>query len=292
LTTIIAAAGLVLGAAGPAAAAPAYPPPNGRCVDTAGVLGQQLCDRITAVLRGDEERSSDEIAVAVVPTTGDATIETWATRLFNSWGVGKKGQDNGVLLVVAVNDRHLRIATGRGIGGRLTDGTANEIINAMITPEFRKGAYAAGILAGLDEIRRRIGHTIVPGSELTALASAAQPGAGVPGGPYAAGPPLPDAQSAGPDFSGDAGSGSDSGATSVLYGLVPVGLVALVAIGALIRRGGGGSGWTGTRSRSYWAGGGSSGRSGSDGSSGSSFGGGSSGFGGGGSAGGGSSGSW
>ena len=165
------AGAMILGIAAPAAADVPYPAPNGRCVDTVGVLGTDLCGRITATLMADETASSDEVAVAVVPTTESASIETWATGLFNTWGVGKKGQDNGVLLVVAVKDHRMRIATGRGMGERLSDSRAGEIISSTITPEFKAGRYAAGILAGLDAIRSAIGHTVTPDNALAALAA-------------------------------------------------------------------------------------------------------------------------
>src|SRR5439155_10467004 len=156
LTVVAVVVGLgVLVSAAPAAADTPYPPADGRCVDTAGMLGAGMCPRVTAALLADERStaSADEIAVAIVPTTGGTPIESWATGLFNTWGVGKKGVDNGVLLVVAVNDHRVRIATGRGLGARLSDGQASEIVNATITPEFRAGRYPSGVLAGLGPIR-------------------------------------------------------------------------------------------------------------------------------------------
>jgi uncharacterized protein len=168
---VIGVAGAVIfGIAAPAAADVPYPAPNGRCIDTAGVLGTDVCDRVTAMLMADETASSDEVAVAVVPTTESTSIETWATGLFNSWGVGKKGQDNGVLLVVAIKDHRMRIATGRGMGERLSDSRAAGIISSTITPDFKAGRYAAGILAGLDEIRRAIGRPVTQNNALAALA--------------------------------------------------------------------------------------------------------------------------
>lgn len=155
---------------GPAAAAPGYPGAQGRCVDRTQVLGAALCARITAVLLADEKRSTDEIAVAVVPTTGDATIESWSTGLFDTWGVGKAAEDNGVLLVVAVDDHRVRLETGRGLIARLPDSAAKEIVDTVITPRFADDAYATGILNGLDEVRRRLGHPL-NGVTLAALAS-------------------------------------------------------------------------------------------------------------------------
>jgi uncharacterized protein len=165
--------GTVLGTASSATAAPAYPRADGRCVDSTGVLGPQICAKVTKILLRDEARTSDEIAVAVVADTGDASIEQWSTGLFNAWGVGKHDKDNGVLLVVAVDDRRLRLETGRGMAKRLDDTEAADIIDTVITPRFAEDEYAAGILGGLDEVRRRLGHPVGENARLLALAATA-----------------------------------------------------------------------------------------------------------------------
>lgn len=239
LVVSLVAGGLVL-IGGPAVAAPssvpgaaAYPQ-AAVCVDTAGALSSGTCARITAVLDQDEQASPDhdEIAVAVVPTTGNASIETWATGLFNAWGVGQAGKDNGVLLVVALEDRALRIATGDGLRGRLPDGTASEIIGGTITPLLRDGRTEDAVLAGLDGIRTALGHDI-SGSAL------------------AAGVTVPD------PFADDAGSGDDGGSgsgTGIL--IVIVVLVAVVGVVWSFIRGDSGGGYSDddgsyTRRRSY-----------------------------------------
>lgn len=135
-------------------------PAAGACVDTAGALGPAVCRKITAVLAADEKATTDEIAVAVVPTTGGVPIETWATGLFNAWGVGKAGADNGVLLVIAVQDRRLRLVTGDGIRSRLPDWQASEIVGGTITPFMKEGRTADAVLAGLDAVRRELGHRV------------------------------------------------------------------------------------------------------------------------------------
>ncbi|MEV4642475.1 TPM domain-containing protein [Actinoplanes sp. NPDC049548] len=169
---VLLAAALV-GMASPAQAAPAYPRATGRCVDQTGVLGAPLCKKITAILLRDEKAASDEIAVAVVPTTGDDSIEDWSTGLFNTWGVGKKDENNGVLLVVAIDDHHVRLETGRGLGDRLTDDEAQRIVDDVITPPFTDEQYPQGILAGLDEVRRTLGHRIPANARLESLAASA-----------------------------------------------------------------------------------------------------------------------
>jgi uncharacterized protein len=152
----------------PAAAAPAgapYPKPA-VCVDQAAALGAGTCARITQVLRADEKVTGDEIAVAVVQTTGGASIETWGTGLFNAWGVGKQDRNNGVLLVIAVADHRLRIVTGRGLATRLPVGSASEIVDGTITPLMRAGRTQDAVLAGLDGIRRALGHDVTASTEL------------------------------------------------------------------------------------------------------------------------------
>jgi uncharacterized protein len=172
MTASVFAAISVVGVAAPAEAAPAYPKANGRCVDQTAVLGQDLCAKVTAILLRDEKSTSDEIAVAVVPTTGASSIEAWSTGLFNTWGVGKKAKNNGVLLVVAVEDHKVRLETGRGVANRLGDSDAVNIVDD-ITSHFSDDEYALGILTGLDDVRRQLGHTVPTNALLAPLAATA-----------------------------------------------------------------------------------------------------------------------
>lgn len=237
----------VLGTASPVLAAPAYPRPAGRCVDTAGVLGARLCAKVTAVLLRGETRTADEIAVAVVPTTGAASIEAWSTGLFNSWGVGKKDRNNGVLLVVAVDDRRLRLETGRGMAQRLSDSAAKNIIDTVITPRFASGSYAEGILAGLDEVRRHLGHAVPRDARLLPLvAFAATPAAPAPpaAAPPAAGGSMGEDPTGG-DYADDDGEPFDEGDYQDMGGdsgllpdwvflSVPLAIVFLVMLGFVV----------------------------------------------------------
>jgi uncharacterized protein len=182
LTASVLTAAVVAGIAAPAQAAPAYPKADGRCVDQTGVLGPALCGKVTAVLLRDEKSTSDEIAVAVVPSTGDSSIEAWSTGLFNTWGVGEKGTDNGVLLVVALDEHKARLETGRGAKKRIDDSEAATIVHD-VTSHFAEKAYALGILTGLDDVRRHLGHTVPANDRLTALATTAPaPGLAHPDG--------------------------------------------------------------------------------------------------------------
>jgi uncharacterized protein len=189
---------------------PAVPyPRSGVCVDQTASLPDDTCAKVVAVLRADERATTDEIALAIVPTTGGDPIETWATGLFNAWGVGKAGKDNGVLLVIALEDHRLRIATGDGARTRLTDDGAQVIINSTITPLLRAGRTEDAVLAGLDEIRRGLGHSVTSANALTTVTD----------------DDIRALSSGGPD-----GSGSGSGAGGavgiwLLAGLVLVGTV-------------------------------------------------------------------
>src|SRR3954453_18376912 len=104
---------LLLIPVGPTWAGSTYPSPA-VCSDSRGVLGPQTCARVAEILTADELATTDEIAVVVIGTTGTSTIESYATALFNNWAVGKAGVDNGVLVVVAFDDRTMRIEVGAG----------------------------------------------------------------------------------------------------------------------------------------------------------------------------------
>ncbi|MET0966701.1 MAG: TPM domain-containing protein [Nakamurella sp.] len=159
---------LLLGSAVPTSAKSDYPSPA-VCSDTRGVLGPQTCARVAEILTADELASTDEIAVAIIGTTGTSTIEGYATALFNSWGVGKAGVDNGVLVLVAFDDRAMRIEVGAGLSDRLPDGQAREIVGGVMVPAFKEGDYRDGVLAGLDAVRSALGHPVDASNQLTAI---------------------------------------------------------------------------------------------------------------------------
>ncbi|MEV4703982.1 TPM domain-containing protein [Actinoplanes sp. NPDC049316] len=261
------AAVAVLSWAAPAAAAPAYPKPSGRCVDETGVIGDDRCTMITRALLRDEKATSDEIAVAIVPTTGDKSIEAWSTGLFNSWGVGKKDKNNGVLLVVAVDDHRVRLETGRGVTKRLTDREAKAIVDDVVTPRFAEEDYLHGVLAGLDEVRRELGHSIPADALLETL-----------------GEPADDEEQFSPAYIVDDADSGDDGSGSA-WGVVIVVVAGIGLLLALVTRAsrGGSPGWarsvtrSGSAHHTAWVGGSTDTSASSFGSSsGSSFGGGSS----------------
>src|ERR1700727_2915982 len=130
----------------------AVPPLTGRVVDQTGTLSAGDIAALTQTIRGLELRKGSQIAVLIVPTTEPETIEQYAIRVAEAWKIGRKKVDDGALLVVAKNDRKLRIEVGYGLEGALNDVTSKRIIDEIITPKFKNGDFAGGIAAGVDRI--------------------------------------------------------------------------------------------------------------------------------------------
>src|SRR6516165_1389828 len=130
----------------------AVPQLTGRVVDQTGTLSAGDIASLTQKLEDLETRKGSQLAVLIVPTTQPETIEQFSLRVAEAWKVGRKRIDDGAILVVAKNDRKLRIEVGYGLEGSLTDATANRIINETIVPKFRNGDFAGGISAGVDRM--------------------------------------------------------------------------------------------------------------------------------------------
>ena len=130
----------------------AVPPLSGRVVDQTGTLSTGDIATLTQTLKNLETRKGSQVAVLIVPTTQPETIEQYSLRVAETWKIGRKKIDDGALLVVAKNDRKLRIEVGYGLEGALNDVTAKRIIDEVITPKFRDGDFAGGISAGVGRI--------------------------------------------------------------------------------------------------------------------------------------------
>jgi uncharacterized protein len=156
---------LVLCFAFGAAAEVAVPPLSGRVVDQTTTLGSDEIASLEATLKALEARKGSQIAVLIVPTTEPEPIEQYSIRVAEAWKIGRKKIDDGAILVVAKNDRKLRIEVGYGLEGALNDITVKRIIDEIITPKFRSGDFADGISAGVDQIIR-----VVDGESLPAPA--------------------------------------------------------------------------------------------------------------------------
>ena len=120
--------------------------------DLTGTLSAQQQQALTEKLRVFETRKGSQIAVLIVPTTQPETVEQYALRVADAWKLGRKGIDDGALLVIAKDDRKLRIDTRYGLEGVLNDATSKRIISEVITPLFKHGDFYGGIDAGIDRV--------------------------------------------------------------------------------------------------------------------------------------------
>ena len=148
-----------------AAADVAVPPLVGRLVDQTGTLSSGDVASLQQTLRDFEARKGSQIAVLIVPTTAPETIEQYSLRVAETWKIGRKKIDDGALVVVAKDDRKLRIEVGYGLEGALTDVTSKRVIDEVITPRFRSGDFAGGISSGVDRIIRVIDGEKLPAPE-------------------------------------------------------------------------------------------------------------------------------
>jgi uncharacterized protein len=143
----------------------AIPPLTGRVVDQTGTLSDGDKAALTQKLKDLETRKGSQIAVLIVPTTQPETIEQYAIRVADAWKIGRKKIDDGALVVVAKNDRHMRIEVGYGLEGSLTDVTTHRIIDEDITPKFKAGDFAGGIDTGIDKMIKVIDGEPLPAPE-------------------------------------------------------------------------------------------------------------------------------
>src|SRR5574340_257920 len=133
---------------GAAQAEVAVPPLATRVTDLTATLDAQQIQTLQARLAAFEAKKGAQLAVLLIPTTQPETIEQFGMRVAEAWKLGRKGVDDGALLLVAKDDRALRIEVGYGLEGALNDATAKRIIAEIITPFFRRGEFYAGIDAG------------------------------------------------------------------------------------------------------------------------------------------------
>lgn len=165
-----------------AAKEPAYPALTGRVVDDAGILSDAAESQLTGWLAELETETGKQAVVATVKSLGGLEIEEYGVGLGRKWGIGQKDKDTGVILLVAPNDRQVRIEVGYGLEGEMTDALSRTIIEQQIIPAFRRGDYEGGIVAGTAAMLKILGWQ---------------------GAPQLAGEPLrPVAPSGGTDWSG------------------------------------------------------------------------------------------
>ncbi|NBF04327.1 YgcG family protein, partial [Pseudomonas sp. Fl5BN2] len=123
-----------------------------RVIDLSATLDAVEQQRIEQKLAALEQRRGAQIAVMLVPNLGEQNIETLSNQLFRAWKLGRKGINDGILLLVAKNDRQVRIEVGYGLESLVTDLLAGQIIARDLTPAFRQGDYAGGIERALDDL--------------------------------------------------------------------------------------------------------------------------------------------
>jgi len=150
---------------------PKFPPLTGRVVDDAHLLTAADKAAIEADLKALEAKSSDQLVVYTTNSLQGYPIEDYGYQLGRAWGIGQKGTNNGVLLIVAPKDRKVRIEVGRGLEPQLTDLMTSLIIRNTILPEFRRGNFSAGIKAGVRDIK----DVMLGDAEAVKLRAAARP---------------------------------------------------------------------------------------------------------------------
>ncbi|MGA1791912.1 MAG: TPM domain-containing protein [bacterium] len=133
-----------------------FPEPQGYVTDRAGLLTPQSAGHLQGLIAYIHQKTTAEVAVVTLESIAPYTIEDYAVRLFEKWGIGQKEKDNGVLLLIAVRERKIRIEVGYGLEGAITDGTAGEIIHRIISPAFKEGHFEQGLVAGTEAILRLI----------------------------------------------------------------------------------------------------------------------------------------
>jgi uncharacterized protein len=126
--------------------------PYGYVSDFAGIIDKEIEEKLNNVLTELEEKTTAEVAVVTIKSLEGETIENFAVKLFEKWGIGKKGKNNGVLFLTSLNDRKTRIEVGYGLEGILPDGKCGEILDKYVIPYFKQGDYSKGVMLGTLEI--------------------------------------------------------------------------------------------------------------------------------------------
>lgn len=148
LFSLVLLAGLVLAVKAKAD----YPDLQSRVNDFAGVLSPETKAQLETTLADFDQQTTDEVVVAIVPALDGHDIDTYRNKLFEKWKLGKEGRDNGVLLVIALDERKIGIEVGYGLEGALPDITAAAIIRDEITPAFKNNDYDTGVKQGVAAI--------------------------------------------------------------------------------------------------------------------------------------------
>ena len=155
-------------AAAPRAQTVAVPALTSPVTDLTGTLNAQQTATLDQELRAFSGRKGSQIAILIVPTTAPEAIEQYSIRVTDAWKLGRKGADDGVLLLVAKDDRTVRIEVGYGLEGVIPDAIAKRIVAEVITPRFKQGDFFGGLQAGVQQIVKLIDGEQLPPPEPTA----------------------------------------------------------------------------------------------------------------------------
>jgi uncharacterized protein len=128
------------------------PSPTGRVNDTAGVLQPTDRDKISSLLADYERETGHQAAVLIIATLADESIESFCLRAANTWRLGRKGIDDGILVCLAMKEKRIRIELGLGMARHISNADAKEIIEVDMTPSFAKGDFAGGLERGLTRL--------------------------------------------------------------------------------------------------------------------------------------------
>lgn len=144
-----------------------YPNYVGYVNDFAKVLSSDFSQKLNNKLLDYKNKTTNEVAIVTVDTTGSQSVEEYSGGIFNQWGIGKKEKDNGVLMFFAMKDHKMRIEVGRGLEGELTDIESAHILNDVVRPEFKQQHFEDGINKGVDALISSLAvssATMVPGT--------------------------------------------------------------------------------------------------------------------------------
>jgi uncharacterized protein len=126
----------------------AYPKPTGFVNDFAGIIKPETKAKLEGLMASFERSTGNEVAVVTLPSLDGNPVEDVAVELFGQWGIGKKGKDNGILFLIAPNEKRMRIEVGYGLEGTINDALAGRILDQAVVPRFREGDMDGGIAAG------------------------------------------------------------------------------------------------------------------------------------------------
>lgn len=160
--TVFAIFALLAGALACAEALQAIPELTARVTDLTATLAAPERASLDATLAALEQRKGAQVAILLVPTTAPETIEQYATRVYDRWKLGRKGVDDGALILVAKDDHVVRIEVAYGLEGAIPDAAAKRIAHDYMSPKFRAGDFAGGLAAGVEMLRRLIDEEPLP----------------------------------------------------------------------------------------------------------------------------------